>query len=164
MERIRACLAGSVLISRKGSRMVFSHDGLRDSLTRVAAPPFFYESLKREISLSERHQSTITAMTFKLISDQPIYDYPLVAFAEIASRAIRLEDHIARMGQNNFILLITGDNEVAEQIGARIASRWTLEGIPDIYLHYAWVLHEIGESALDLLNRLDGESLKTSSF
>jgi len=144
--------------------MVFSHDGLRDSLTRVAAPPFLYESLKREISLSERNQSTITAMTFKLISEQSIYDYPLIAFAEIAARAIRLEDHIARMGQNNFLLLITGDVKVAEQIAARIASQWTLEGIPEIYLHYAWISHEVGESALDFLNRLDGETLKTSSF
>ncbi len=144
--------------------MVFSHDGLRDSLTRVAAPPFFYESLKREISLSERTESTITAVTFKLISEQAIYDYPLVAFAEIAGRALRLEDHIARMGANNFVVLITGDNYVAEQVCARISSQWTLEGIPDIFLHYAWVSHEIGESALDFLNRLDGQSLKTSFF
>jgi GGDEF domain-containing protein len=103
-------------------------------------------------------------MTFKLISDQPIYDYPLVAFAEIAARAFRLEDHIARMGEDNFILLITGDSEVAEQIAARIASQWTLEGIPAISLHYAWVSHQAGESALEFLNRLDRESLKTSSF
>jgi GGDEF domain-containing protein len=164
MERIRACLAGSVLISGKGSRMVFSHDGLRDSLTRVAAPPFFYESLKREISLSERNQSAITAMTFKLESKHTIDDYPLIAFAEIAARAIRLEDHIARMSINSFILLITGDIEVAEQIASRISSLWTLEGIPAISLHYAWVSHQVGESALEFLNRLDGEALITSSF
>jgi GGDEF domain-containing protein len=144
--------------------MVFSHDGLRDSLTRVAAPPFFYESLKREISLSERSESTITAVTFKLISEQAIYDYPLIAFTEIAGRALRLEDHIARMGTNNFVVLITGDNYVAEQVCARISSQWTLEGIPGIFLHYAWVSHEAGESALDLLNRLDGQTLKTNSF
>ena len=87
-----------------------------------------------------------------------------VAFAEIATRAFRLEDHIARMGEDNFILLITGDSEVAEQIAARIASQWTLEGIPAISLHYAWVSHQAGESALEFLNRLDGDSLKTSSF
>jgi GGDEF domain-containing protein len=144
--------------------MVFSHDGLRDSLTRTAAPPFFYESLKREISLSERIQNIITVMTFKLSSDQSILDYALIAFAEIATRAIRLEDHIARMGRNNFLLLITGDNKVAEQISARISSQWTLQGIPNISLYYAWVSHESGESALDFLNRLDGEGLETSSF
>jgi hypothetical protein len=68
------------------------------------------------------------------------------------------------MGTNNFVALITGDNYVAEQVCARISSQWTLEGIPGIFLHYAWVSHEVGESALDLLNRLDGQTLKTSSF
>lgn len=144
--------------------MVFSHDGLRDSLTRVAAPPFFYESLKREISLSERSEGTITALTLRLISEQPIYDYPIVAFSEIASRALRLEDHIARMGMNNFVILITGDNDVAEQICARISSQWTLEGVPGISLHYAWISHQAGESVLEFLNRLDGQELKTTSF
>ena len=33
MERLRACLAGSVFISGKGSSMSFAHDGLRDGLT-----------------------------------------------------------------------------------------------------------------------------------
>lgn len=28
--------------------MTFSHDGLRDSLTHLAAPPYFYENLRRE--------------------------------------------------------------------------------------------------------------------
>ena len=144
--------------------MVFSHDGLRDSLTRLAAPPFFYESLKREISLSERSEGTITALTLRLISEQPIYDYPLVAFSEIASRALRLEDHIARMSINNFVILITGDNDVAEQICARISSQWTLEGVPGISLHYAWISHQAGESVLEFLNRLDGQELKTTSF
>lgn len=144
--------------------MVFSHDGLRDSLTRLAAPPFFYESLKREISLSERSEGTITALTLRLISEQPIYDYPIVAFSEIASRALRLEDHIARMGINNFVILITGDNDVAEQICARISSQWTLEGVPGISLHYAWISHQAGESVLEFLNRLDGQELKTTSF
>jgi GGDEF domain-containing protein len=99
-----------------------------------------------------------------LISEQPIYDYPLVAFSEIAARALRLEDHIARMGINNFVVLITGDNDVAEQICARISSQWTLEGVPGISLHYAWISHQTGESVLDFLNRLDGQELKTTSF
>jgi GGDEF domain-containing protein len=99
-----------------------------------------------------------------LISEQPIYDYPLLSFSEIAGRALRLEDHIARMGINNFVILITGDNDVAEQICARISAQWTVEGVPGISLHYAWISHDGGESALDFLNRLDGQDLKTSSF
>jgi GGDEF domain-containing protein len=99
-----------------------------------------------------------------LISEQPIYDYPLLSFSEIAGRALRLEDHIARMGINNFVILITGDKDVAEQICARISAQWTVEGVPGISLHYAWISHDGGESALDFLNRLDGQDLKTSSF
>ena len=144
--------------------MVFSHDGLRDSLTRLAAPPFLYESLKREISLVERNESALTAIAFILKSDQPIYDYPVVAFSEIASRAIRLEDHVARMGTNNFVVLISGGVEVAEQITSRICAQWTVEGVPGISLLFTWVSHQRGESALDFLNRLDAQDLDKKEF
>jgi GGDEF domain-containing protein len=144
--------------------MVFSHNGLHDSLTRVAAPPFFYESLKREISLSERNESALTATAFILKSDHPIYDYPVVAFSEIATRGVRVEDHLARMGANNFVVLITGGVEVAEQITARICAQWTLGGVPGISLHYAWISHVKGESSLDFLNRLDGQEMETTTF
>ena len=144
--------------------MVFSHDGLRDSLTRLAAPPFFYESLKREISLSERGASALTAVIYILRSDQPIYDYPIIEFSEITSRAVRLEDHVGRMGENNFVVLISGGTHVAEQITSRICAHWTLEGVPGVSLHYAWISHETGESALDFLNRLDAQETDSKSF
>lgn len=144
--------------------MVFSHDGLRDSLTRVAAPPFFYESVKREIALSERSQSELTAINFNLNSEQPIYDYPIITFAEIATSAFRFEDHVARMGANNFVVLISGGEDVAKQITARVCAQWTLKGIPGISLHFAWVTHINGENSLDFLNRLDAEPLNTSGF
>ena len=144
--------------------MVFSHDGLRDSLTRLAAPPFLYESLKREISLAERNKSALTAIAFTLKSNQPIYDYPIVAFSEIASRAIRLEDHVARMGADNFVALISGGAEVAEQITSRICAQWTLQGVPGISILFAWISHQIGESALDFLNRLDAQDLDKKEF
>jgi len=143
---------------------VFSHDGLRDSLTRVAAPPFLYESLKREISLAERNKGVLTALAFILQSEQPIYDYPIVAFSEIASRAIRLEDHLARMGTANFVALVHGGEEVAEQITSRICAHWTLEGVPAIYIAYAWISHQSGENSLDFLNRLDAQALEIKIF
>jgi GGDEF domain-containing protein len=144
--------------------MVFSHDGLRDSLTRLSAPPYFYESLKREISISERSASALTVITFILKSDQPIYDYPIIEFSEIASRAVRLEDHVGRLGDTNFAALINGGVDVAKQITSRICALWTLEGVPRISLHYAWIAHEKGESALEFLNRLDKQETNTHSF
>jgi hypothetical protein len=40
MERMRACLAGSVLISGKGSSMSFAHDGLHDGINGLLAAPY----------------------------------------------------------------------------------------------------------------------------
>lgn len=144
--------------------MVFSHDGLHDSLTRVAAPPFFYESLKREISLSQRKESTLTTINLALKSEQPIYDYSIVEFAEIIARAVRIEDYVARMGVYDFIVLISAAEDVAEQIISRVCAQWTLNGVPGISLHYAWISHQNSESALDFLNRLDAQEMDTHTF
>jgi GGDEF domain-containing protein len=143
---------------------MFSHDGLRDSLTHVAAPPYFYESLKREISLSERHKYLITAIVFRLTSSLPIYDYSIVTFTEIVNRSIRLEDHFTRIASDTFVVLITGDLLLAQQVTSRICALWTLEGIPDISLHFAWISHQKGENSLDFLNRLDRQEMKSETF
>ena len=144
--------------------MAFSHDGLRDSITHVAAPPYFYESVRREISLSHRSGSQLTAINFQLISELAIHDYPLIAFAEIATRAFRFEDHIGRLGENTFVVLISGGVDVAEQITDRVIAQWALEGVPGISLHYAWSLHIEGEECLDFLNRLDSQPLTSKEF
>jgi hypothetical protein len=39
-----------------------------------------------------------------------------------------------------------------------------LEGVPGISLHYAWISHRAGESALEFLDRLDSQGFETSSF
>ena len=52
--------------------MIFAHDGLHDSVTRLAAPPFFYESLKREISLVGRNGFELTLIRIILESTEPI--------------------------------------------------------------------------------------------
>jgi GGDEF domain-containing protein len=142
--------------------MSFSHDGLRDSLTRVAAPPYFYESLKREISLSERNESTITAVTFKLISEQAIDDSTLLTFVGIVRRTFPSEIHIARMGENVFVVLISGDAKVAVSTTAILNNQWKAESILEVSLYFAWACHKLGESSLDFLNRLDYQKLKST--
>lgn len=52
--------------------MIFAHDGLHDSVTRLAAPPLFYESLKREISLVGRNGFELTLIRIILESTEPI--------------------------------------------------------------------------------------------
>ena len=44
--------------------MTFSHDGIRDSLTHLAAPPYFYENLRRELGTAERNKSELSLIRF----------------------------------------------------------------------------------------------------
>ena len=46
--------------------MTFSHDGLRDSLTHLAAPPYFYENLRRDLATAERNRSRVTLIRFQI--------------------------------------------------------------------------------------------------
>ena len=50
--------------------MTFSHDGLRDSLTHLAAPPFFYENLRRDLATADRNKSRITLIRFQIYPAQ----------------------------------------------------------------------------------------------
>ena len=47
--------------------MVFSHDGLRDSLTHLAAPPYFYESLRRELISAQRDRRKFSLLRLQLL-------------------------------------------------------------------------------------------------
>ena len=152
--------------------MVFAHDGLHDSLTRLAAPPYFYESLKREISIATRSNSAITVIRYQLEPDDaesqqetiPIYDETLIAFADLISHSFRLEDYKARLGEKEFVVLIQGNKELSLQISQRLIARWAIEGTPNIGIRYSYATYLIGESALEVMNRLDGCELLRATF
>jgi len=172
MERMRACLAESVLISGKGSRVVFAHDGLHDSLTRLAAPPYFYESLKREISIATRSKSAISVIRYLLepmpmddeLTSSPVYDETIIAFADLLSYSFRLEDYKARLGEREFVVLIQGSEDLSLQISQRLIALWAIEGRPDVGIGYSSVAYQLGESALEVMNRLDSCELLRATF
>ena len=134
--------------------MSFSHDGLHDSLTRLAAPPYFYESLKREISIATRSESTISIIRY-LLESSPIYDETLISFAHLLSLSFRLEDYKARLGEKEFLVLVQGNEVLSQQISQRLIANWAIEGTPDIGIGYSCVTYQAGESALEVMNRLD---------
>ena len=152
--------------------MVFAHDGLHDSLTRLAAPPYFYESLKREISIATRSKSAITVIRYQLEPDDaesqqetnPIYDETLIAFADLISHSFRLEDYKARLGEKEFVVLIQGNEELSLQISQRLIARWAIEGTPSVGISYSYATYLLGESALEVMNRLDGCELLRATF
>jgi len=45
-----------------GKSPLFSHNGIHDSQTHLAAPPFFYEQLRRQVALSLRTQISFSAV------------------------------------------------------------------------------------------------------
>jgi GGDEF domain-containing protein len=144
--------------------MIFAHDGLHDSVTRLSAPPLFYESLKREISLAERNKTDLTLLRIVLESDGSLAEATLISFADLLTNAFRLEDYKARLGELEFLILLQGKVDLASYVTERLIARWALEGPPGVRLAYSLLEYKAGQSALEWMNRLDGELLLRASF
>jgi GGDEF domain-containing protein len=157
--------------------MTFSHDGLRDSLTHLAAPPYFYENLRRELGTVERNKSQLSLIRFLISKNETVirdseseiesadsyYEVAIISFAEILKASIRSEDLCARLGQLEFTLILKGSSEIATSLAERVLHSWIFEGFG---CHYSVLTVSSGESPLEILNRLDGQELRsvTKSF
>jgi GGDEF domain-containing protein len=148
--------------------MTFSHDGLRDSLTHLAAPPYFYENLRRELGTAERNKSQLSLVRFLISKDEAgiqitesdidsRYEVAILSFAEILKASIRSEDLCARLGQLEFTLILKGSTDVATSLAERVLRSWMFEGFD---CHYSVLTVNRGESSLEILNRLDNQELR----
>jgi GGDEF domain-containing protein len=148
--------------------MTFSHDGLRDSLTHLAAPPYFYENLRRELGTAERNKSQLSLVRFLISKDEAgikikesdidsRYEVAILSFAEILKASIRSEDLCARLGQLEFTLILKGSSDVATSLAERVLRSWMFEGFG---CHYSVLTVNRGESSLEILNRLDNQELQ----
>ena len=151
--------------------MTFSHDGLRDSLTHLAAPPYFYENLRRDLATAERNKSRITLVRFQIYPtesslesredeenslQQSHYEVAILTFAEILKDNIRVEDLCARLGRFEFTLILRAGHEVAAILAQRVLTEWKNELFICKFSHVSAI---VGESSLELLNRLDNQVL-----
>ena len=152
--------------------MTFSHDGLRDSLTHLAAPPYFYENLRRDLASAERNKSRLTLIRFQLfpIKDHPliaesqenetqqsIYEVTILSFAELLKRNIRTEDLCARLGRFEFTLILRAGEDVARSLLIRVLYQWENE---TFLCKSSFIPAKLGESSLEILNRLDNQELR----
>lgn len=144
--------------------MNFEHDGLHDALTRLAAPPYFYESLRREIAITSRSGADLTAIRLILESDEPLYDATIISFADLITNSFRFEDGKARLGQFEFAVLINGGEDLANQLSQRLVARWAIEGTPNSVISYASTKFIQGEAAISFINRLDDQVLIRRDF
>jgi GGDEF domain-containing protein len=149
---------------RVSASEIYSHDGIKDSLTHLAAPPYFYENLRREIASSARSGRPLSVIKFIVQSNGTSYEDSILQFADLLSRNFREEDLLARMGLFEFMLLIRENESVAEQMSQRFISYWALNGSKTLTPGYALVTDGHKEGALALLERLDLCSLITPKF
>ena len=145
--------------------MSFSHDGLRDNLTDLAAPPYFYENLKRELAVRERSGTPLFLIRFLLVNAETELsireefksDDAILNFAEHINASLRREDLCARLGIAEFIAIFKGEKVQAIGLSERILHHWSY---PQISARYAILEVSKGESALETLARLDVEELR----
>jgi GGDEF domain-containing protein len=160
--------------------MNFAHDGLRDLLTHLAAPPYFYEHLRRELITADRNKTRLTLIRFQLFAEpsemdflrgnsfeensprgtDSLYEVAILSFAEFLKRVTRAEDLCARLGQLEFTLILKGAPEVGNHLSQRVVTGWRMESF-SCKSSLVSALH--GESSLEILNRLDNQELRGTS-
>lgn len=149
--------------------MTFSHDGLRDNATHLAAPPYFYENLKREIHTFQRNSKPFALLRFVLepdpnligaVPDEFLFSENIesaaIEFSQIVESTLRREDLCARLGLSEFVLLVKGNLELVQLLSDRISSQWSDEAWKCLH-SFAFVAE--GDSPLELLHRLDEATL-----
>ena len=157
---------------------MFSHDGIKDSLTRLAAPPLFYEELRRELSRSARSGDVFSLIRLVLLQevhdhegteneDKSRYEVVILNFADTLTRVCRSEDLLARIGEREFLALVHGTESAATLLIARVAKGWLAASsindkkrrgrYPDFQSAHITVRSQ--EPALGVLNRLDRQPL-----
>lgn len=158
--------------------MIYSHDGFKDSLTNLAAPPFFYEELRRGLSRVTRHGGKLSLVRLILSADtkdDPADTMPspddleIIEFADILVRLSRVEDLCARIGEKEFIVLLYGGEFVAKGYVERILKEWrSLEEVTDmgedavrLTLSVSHSSSRVGQNALELLQDLDIKPVHT---
>jgi GGDEF domain-containing protein len=144
---------------RVSASEIYSHDGIRDSLTHLAAPPYFYENLRREIASSTRNGQPLSVIKFIIQSDGSSYEDSVLDFANLLSKSFREEDLIARMGKYEFALLIQGTEEIASRLIMRLLSDCKGLSEQDSNIGFALVSWNRDENSLGLLSRLDEREL-----
>ena len=150
-----------------------SYDGLRDSLTHLAAPGLFYEEMRRELARSKRNgdQLSLIRLVLRPITSElrnnsdSEYEVEVLSFSQTLHRLSRAEDICSRMGRLEFLTLLHGNDSAASNLIERITSAWhsdllihTGPGyLSRVTLASSQLSSLSGEGSLDFLNRLDLE-------
>ena len=141
--------------------MLFSHDGIHDSQTHLASPPYFYEQLRREISLAARSNKPLALV--KILFENPQTDqvraHDILHFSHELTQLTRKEECIGRLGVNEVVIIIRDGHSNAEQLIERLLDSTSLTVDKTLLIKVAKVYSEEDEDSLQLLSRLDRAEL-----
>jgi len=144
--------------------MLFSHDGIHDSQTHLASPTYFYDQLRREISLATRTDKSIALI--KILFDNPDSDqvraYDILHFSYELTQLTRQEDCIGRLGINEVVIIVRDGRGNTELFVKRLLDATSLTVNHTLHIRIATVYARNNEDSLKLLDRLDRAELVTS--
>ena len=144
--------------------MLFSHDGIHDSQTHLASPSYFYDQLRREISLVTRTDKPIALV--KILFDNPDSDqvraYDILHFSYELTQLTRQEDCIGRLGVNEVVIIVRDGRGNADLFVKRLLDSTSLTVNHTLHIRIATVYARNNEDSLKLLDRLDRAELVTS--
>ncbi len=172
--RALTALAGSCsmeerLTYRGVENTLFSHDGIHDSQTHLAAPSYFYQQLLQEIELSKRTGETFSLIRVIFKPTKPkdqvlevkISAADILYFSEALKDVTRKQDCVARVGLNECVILIRAQLSNVESLLNRLLDAKNLTVDNSLKVSCSTVEYQVGEKALTILNRLDAMSLST---
>jgi GGDEF domain-containing protein len=143
--------------------MLFSHDGIHDSQTHLASPSYFYDQLRREISLATRVDKPIALI--KVVFDNPDSDqvraYDILHFSYELTQLTRQEDCIGRLGVNEVVIIVRDGRGNADLFVSRLLDATSLTVDHTLRIRIATVFARSNEDSRKLLDRLDRAELVT---
>lgn len=141
--------------------MLFSHDGIHDSQTHLASPSFFYEQLRREISLAARTHKPLALV--KILFDNPeseqVRAHDILHFSYELTQLTRKDECVGRLGVNEVVIIVRDGFSNAEQFVQRLLDATSLTVDHSLLIKVAKVYGEENEDSLHLLSRLDRADL-----
>ena len=141
--------------------MLFSHDGIHDSQTHLASPSYFYEQLRREISLATRTGKPIALI--KILFENPqseqVRAEDILHFSYELAKLTRQEDCVGRLGVNEVVIIVRDGCINAELFVNRLLDATSLTINHSLRIQIATVFAHDNEDSLKLLDRLDHADL-----
>jgi GGDEF domain-containing protein len=144
--------------------MLFSHDGIHDSQTHLASPTYFYDQLRREISLATRTDKPIALI--KILFDNPESDQvraqDILHFSYELTQLTRQEECIGRLGINEVVIIVRDGPGNADLFVKRLLDATALTVNHTLQIRIATIYARNNEDSLKLLDRLDRAELVSS--